>query len=277
MTTSRPVFIWPSTSTVMPRPEVVADERLLRLGQAELPGNTGRLDRAQRRRPGAALVAGDGDVVGPRLRHPGGHRPHADLGHELDRHRCPRVGAAQVVDQLLEILDRVDVVVRRRRDQLHARRRVAQLGDVVADLVARQLAALTGLGALRHLDLEPVGVGQIGRGDAEAGRRHLPDGRVALVAVGVGDQPAGILPALAGVRPAADPVHGDRQRLVRFGGDRPQAHGAGGEALDDLGGRLDLCRAGSARAPPGTAAAPAGWPADRCPRWRGGRTRRRRP
>ena len=74
-----------------------------------------------------------------------------------------RVRAAQVVDQLLEVLDRVDVVVRRRRDQADARRRVAQPGDVVVDLVAGQLAALAGLRALRHLDLQLVGVDEVVR------------------------------------------------------------------------------------------------------------------
>src|ERR1700735_2507108 len=44
---------------------------------------------------------------------PARHRAHADLAHQLHRHRAGRVGAAQVVDQLLEILDRVDVVVGR--------------------------------------------------------------------------------------------------------------------------------------------------------------------
>src|SRR6478735_8106101 len=38
----------------------------------------------------------------------------------------------------------------------------------------------------------------------------------------------------------AEPVHRDRQRLVGLGGDRAQAHRAGGEALDDVGRRLDL-------------------------------------
>src|SRR5256885_11766950 len=51
-----------------------------------------------------------------------------------------RVRAAQVEDQLLEVLDRVDVVVRRRRDQADARRGVPDPGDVVVDLVAGQLA-----------------------------------------------------------------------------------------------------------------------------------------
>jgi hypothetical protein len=49
-----------------------------------------------------------------------------------------------------------------------------------------------------------------------------------------------ILAALAGVRLAADAVHRDRQRGVRLGGDRAERHRAGGEALDDLLGRLDL-------------------------------------
>ncbi len=36
------------------------------------------------------------------------------------------VGRLQVVDELRQVLDGVDVVVRRRRDEAHARRRVAR-------------------------------------------------------------------------------------------------------------------------------------------------------
>ena len=82
-----------------------------------------------------------------------------------------------------EILDRVDVVVRRRRDQRHARRRVAHARDDRVDLVPGQLAALAGLGALGHLDLELVGVDQVLGGHAEARRRHLLDRRAPRVAV----------------------------------------------------------------------------------------------
>ena len=89
----------------------------------------------------------------------------------------PWVGAAQVVDQLLEVLDRVDVVVRRRRDQPDARGRAADPRDVVVDLVARQLAALARLGALGHLDLDLVGVDQVVDRHPEAARRDLLDRR----------------------------------------------------------------------------------------------------
>ncbi len=97
---------------------------------------------------------------------------------------------SQVVDQLGEILDRVDVVVRRRGDQADAGRRVAQAGDRLVDLVARQLAALAGLGALGDLDLELVGVDQVGGRHAEPRRRDLLDRRAAQIAVSVGHRAA---------------------------------------------------------------------------------------
>ena len=73
---------------------------------------------------------------------------------ELHADARAAVGVLQVVDQLREVLDRVDVVVRRRRDQADARRRVAHARDRLVDLVAGQLAALAGLRALRDLDLQ---------------------------------------------------------------------------------------------------------------------------
>ena len=217
------------------RAQVVAQQRLLGLGEADLPRDAGVLDRGLRRGAGAAVVAGDHHVVGVGLGHARGDGADADLGHELDRHPRARVRAAQVVDQLLEVLDRVDVVVRRRRDQRHARRRVAQAGDVAVDLVAGKLAALAGLGALRDLDLELVGVDQVVHRHAEAARGHLLDRRAAVVV-----EAGRVLPALAGVRLAAEPVHGHGERLVGLGRERAEGHAAGLEALDDLDRRLDL-------------------------------------
>src|ERR1044071_8495609 len=49
-----------------------------------------------------------------------------------------------------------------------------------------------------------------------------------------------VLAALARVRAPAEAVHGDREVLVGLRGDRAQRHRAGGEALDDLLGGLDL-------------------------------------
>src|SRR5204862_7269911 len=112
-----------------------------------------------------------------------------------------------------QVLDRVDVVVRRRGDEPHARRRVADLRDVLVDLVAGELPALAGLRALRHLDLQLVAVDQVVAGHAEAAGGHLLDGAPAEVAVGVPLVAYRALAAFARLRLAAAPVHGDGERL----------------------------------------------------------------
>ena len=117
--------------------QVVEHEHLLRLGQAELPRHAGVLEARQRRRAGAAVVAGDEHDVGMRLRHAGRDRADADLRDQLHVNARPRIRVLQVVDQLREIFDRIDVVMRRRRDQPDARRRVAHLRDPRIHLVAR--------------------------------------------------------------------------------------------------------------------------------------------
>jgi hypothetical protein len=112
--------------------------------------------------------------------------------------------------------------MRRRRDQADTRRRSPDPADVAVHLVARQLPAFAGLGPLRHLDLYLVGVGEVVHRDAEAPGRDLLDRRAARVAVRIGHVARGVLAALAGVRSAADPVHRDRERLVRLARERPE-------------------------------------------------------
>ena len=219
-----------------PVAQAVEQQGLLGLGQAELPGTARVLERGQRRGTGAAVVAGDEHHVGVRLGHTRRDRADADLGDQLHVDAGAGVGVLQVVDQLGEILDRVDVVVRRRADQAHARRGVPGLGHPRVDLVAGQLAALAGLGTLGHLDLDVVGVREVLRGHAEAAAGDLLDRAAALGVV----ETLGVLAALTGVGLAAQPVHGDREGLVRLLADRAVGHRAGREPLDDLGDRLDL-------------------------------------
>ena len=119
------------------------------------------LDRRFRRRAGAAAVAANEHDIGVALRHTGRDRTHARLGYELDMDTGLRVGIFQIVDQLGEILDRVYVVMWWRGDQFYPWRRAADRADVLVYLVAWQLAALAGLGALGHLDLEVRGVDQV--------------------------------------------------------------------------------------------------------------------
>ena len=200
------------------------------------------LDGRQRRCPGTAVVPGDQHDVGMGLGDAGRHRADAQLRHQLHVDARPGIGVLEVVDELRQVLDRVDVVVRRRRDEPDARRRVAHLGDPRPDLVSGELAPLARLGALGHLDLDVVGLDEVLAGNAEAPGGRLLDGAAPGVAVGVEHIPAGILSALSGVRLPAEAVHGDRQGLVRLGGDRAVGHRPGCESLHDLADRLDLAQ-----------------------------------
>jgi hypothetical protein len=79
------------------------------------------------------------------------------------------------VDQLRKILNRIDVVMRRGTNQAHARCGVANAGDRFIHLVARQFAPFARLGALGHLDLQFVRVGEIVDRHAKPAGRHLLD------------------------------------------------------------------------------------------------------
>ena len=223
-----------------PAAQVVEHQHLVRFGQAQFPGRAGVLDRRLRAGAGAAVVAADQHHVGLALGHARGHGADADFGHQLDADARLAIRVFQIVDQLREIFDRINVVVRRRRDQAHARRAVADAGDFLIDFVAGQLAPLAGLGPLGHLDLQLLGADQVFAGHAEAAAGHLLDGATAAVAVGVGLEADRVFAPFARVALAADAVHGDRQRLVRFARDRAVRHRAGGKSLDDVDGRLDF-------------------------------------
>ena len=267
-------------SAIGPQPDApahaVLHQHLLRLGQAKLPRVARVLDARQRRRARSARVPGDHDEVGIGLSHTRRYRAHAAARHQLHADRRTRIDPLQVEDKLRQVLDGVDVVVRRRRDQRHARLRVTQPRDQPAHLEARQLPALARLRALRHLDLDLLGVGQILRRHSEAPRSHLLDlvvqqqrlARSAPSTIGSATAtepeiraciplgPSGststwltrhrlelvdiaVLAAFARVRAAAKDVHGHRDRAVRLRAKRAERHRARDELLDQALRRLD--------------------------------------
>ena len=63
---------------------------------------------------GAALEAGNGDVIGLTFRYASSHRANAHFRHKLHRYARCGLHILQIVDQLGQILDRVDIMVRRR-------------------------------------------------------------------------------------------------------------------------------------------------------------------
>src|SRR3546814_1702889 len=81
-------------------------------------------------------------MVRPGLADTGSDSADPDFRHQLHRDARAGVYVLQIVDELGQILDRIDVMVGRRRDQPDARRRMADLGDVLVHLVTGKLAAL---------------------------------------------------------------------------------------------------------------------------------------
>ena len=138
--------------------QIVQHQRLVRFGEAEFPRQAGVLDGRLRRGAGAAVESGDEHDIRMRLGDARGDGADADFGHQLHADARVAVRVLQVVDQLREVFDRVDVVVRRRRDEADAGSRVPHLGDPRIDLGAGKLAAFAGLRALRHLDLQFPGL-----------------------------------------------------------------------------------------------------------------------
>ena len=193
-------------------PEVVLDQRLVGFGEAGFPRQPRVLDRGKRRRAGAAVEAGDHHHVGVRLGDARGDGADASLGDELDRDARGGVGAFEVVDELREVFDGVDVVVRRRRDERRAGLRVAEAGDELVHLVRGKLPAFAGLRALGELDLQVLGAAEVLDRHAEAPGRHLLDR-----AVLVGAEAFRVLAALAGVGHRAEPVERQGNRLMRLG------------------------------------------------------------
>ena len=209
-----------------PIAKTVEEQGLLGLGEAELPRSPGVLERGEWRGSRPAVVARDEHDVRLGLGDACRNGPDADLGDQLHVDPSAWVRVLQVVDQLREILDRIDVVVGRWADQADSRGGVSGLRHPGVHLVPRELAALAGLGALGHLDLQVVRVDQVLARHAEPTRRDLLDRGTAEIAVRIRDEPFGVLPSLAGVRLGAQPVHRDRQGLVRLRSSSPPSRTA---------------------------------------------------
>ena len=96
--------------------------------------------------------------------------------------------------------------------------------NLLIDLVTRQLPAFTGLGALRHLDLDIVRVDQVLVGHPETPRRNLFDRRSLGIHRTIGQriEAVRLRAAFTGVRLAADRVHRPGERRVGLVGDRAE-------------------------------------------------------
>ena len=131
------------------------------LSKAQFPWKSRVLDGTSRRRASSSVVPGDKDHSCPGFGNACRDGSHACLRYKLYRDPCVFISTLTVIDKLRQILNGVDIVVRRRRDQTHSRCRVTCLCHPWVNLSARQMTSFSRLCPLRHLDLNLPGAYQI--------------------------------------------------------------------------------------------------------------------
>jgi hypothetical protein len=169
-----------------------------------------------------------------RFRDTAGYDADAHFGYELHRNAGTRIRALEVVDELLQVLDGVNVVMRRRRNEADASSRVTGSCDGSRDLVTRKLATLTRLCPLRHFDLKLVSISEIIGGHAETPRRDLLDCGSHGVPVVENDGALRVFATFSRVRLPAKAIHGDSERGMCLHRDRPIRHGTSNEPPHDF-------------------------------------------
>ena len=128
-------------------------------GQRRDGGHRDVVAEEQRRRAGAAAAAVEDHVVDADVER--GVEVVLDvLGRQLEADRDAARSLAHLVGEAPEVVDRVPVGEAGRRDRRRALGQAAHLGDAADHLVAGQVAAGAGLGALAALEVEGLHLGQ---------------------------------------------------------------------------------------------------------------------
>src|SRR5260370_19721995 len=123
----------------------IAYERLLRLCQPALPGDTSVLDRLKRRGARPPIMPADLDIVSMRLCNACCNRANADARNKFDANTCLRVDLFQIIDQLSDVLDAIYIVMWRRRDQPYIRRGMTQAREKGGHFAGWKLATFARL------------------------------------------------------------------------------------------------------------------------------------
>ena len=141
--------------------KAIHHQRLLRLCKTNLGRDTRKPHGAGRAGTSTTLGAANHYQVGLSLGHTSGDGSHTTLGYELHAHGSCGIDVLQVEDELSQVFNRIDVVMRWRRYERDAGDGVTRLGDNIVYLEARQLSALTRLSTLSYLYLYLLRIHQV--------------------------------------------------------------------------------------------------------------------
>lgn len=113
-----------------------------------------------------------------------GNNADTDFRYKLDRYSSTRIGAFQIIDQLLQVLDTVNVMVWWGTDQADTCGGVTSAGNGCGYFVAWEFSTFSWLCTLGHLDLKFVGIGEVVGSYTETTGCDLLDGRAHSVTIG---------------------------------------------------------------------------------------------
>ena len=160
--------------------KTILQEGLMCFRNAELPRKAGIVNGRNRSCSRSSVIAGNQNDLGTCLCHAACNRADSCFRNQLHGNSCVTVCILQIIDQLCQILDRINVMVRRRRNQRNAGCGITGSCNPGINLLSGKMAAFTGLCPLCHFDLDLHGAVQVLRGHSEAAGGHLLDGRIPL-------------------------------------------------------------------------------------------------
>ncbi len=104
-----------------PVAQVIDHKGLLNFRNTEFHGQSGIFDGTGRTGPGSSFTSADGNAVGMCFGNTGGNSSDSFFRNQFYIDPGPRVGAFQVKDQLGQVFDGIDIVMRRRGYQGYTR------------------------------------------------------------------------------------------------------------------------------------------------------------
>ena len=186
------------------------------LSKTQLPGKSCIVNGTFRSSTGSSVITGDQDNLSTSFCNTCSYRTNSSLRYQFYRNPCIFIRIFQVIDQLCQILNGVNIVMRRRGNQAHTRCRVSCLCDPRVYFSCRQMAAFTRFCSLCHLNLDFLCTNQIAAGNTKSTGCYLLDCRASILSTSCRIQTFITLTTLTGIRFTMQVIHGDSQCLMGF-------------------------------------------------------------
>ena len=151
------------------------------LCKSKLPRKSCIVDGTSRCRSGTSVVSGDQNGLCSGFCNTGSDRTNTSLGNQFYGNICILVCIFQVIDQLCQVLDGIDIVMRRRGDQGNTRCGVTGFRNPWINLLRRKMSTFTRFCALCHFDLDFSCRHQITAGNTETTTGYLFDCRTSVI------------------------------------------------------------------------------------------------